>query len=100
MNPWKTKVEMLRTQAERCLNGEPPTPAQATELAANVLAILDELEDAPQENHPYRTSGTGGEGQQGELGAAATLERALGETRARLAAAERALEQQKNLNRR
>lgn len=91
-------MEALRAQAERCLSGEPPTPTQAIELAANLLSVLDELETSVREGgHPYRAGERKTDGPDEQPTAVATLERALDETRARLAAAERALTERKNL---
>jgi hypothetical protein len=88
----------LRAQAERCLEEETPSAAQARELAASVLAALAALERAAEETrslgrggHPYREEARGEVAEARELALVASLERALDETRARLAAAERAL---------
>jgi len=93
--PWM--LSELRAQAERCLEEETPSAAQARELAASVLSALSALERAAEEarsprqgGHPYREEARG-EAEARELVLVASLERALDEARARLAAAERAL---------
>ncbi len=98
---WQASLDDLRRRAEQCLAHESPTPSQARELALGVLSLLSILEASAagsQEalarsdgGHPYRAPAI--VAVKGPLGgpedaiALAALERALEETRSRLAAA-------------